>query len=405
MKIVRDKKGYKADGKRIETAMVEAFLDAVDEPDAEKPTMESVGISQEWLDSNALPAAKEYAGGFIELAAKNQVELFLSTFRDSQKINGEALIDFFRGGWTDDYPRIKITIREIDGTTIVVSSDSQPVFMLPWSIERGGKSKVNYNARISRTLSALLPKNFTNRERIAGEGFRAELAERIMRMIEPEWEMLDAENKAGPALAVLKRDFHILSAEVNFTHGLDFGKEWVNGNSDEKNLQATLRPIGEKTVLTYRLILVHNKGDVLNLDLFQADIGKYRELVFSVPWLRAAIESGGYPVAIRFVRDASLSPKALERFMADMQKIGRPELALEVEKNRREIALISVGGGLDYYNSYWLVMPDHRVILWRFRYTFFFKWKEADFKVTECSGNIPAKCVGAVIYPNGELAR
>jgi len=42
--------------------------------------------------------------------------------------------------------------------------------MLPWKIATGGESRTTFDARISRALAALLPQDFVERERVAGEG-------------------------------------------------------------------------------------------------------------------------------------------------------------------------------------------------------------------------------------------
>jgi hypothetical protein len=48
-----------------------------------------------------------------------------------------------------------------------------------------------------------------------------------------------------------------------------------------------------------------------------------------------------------------------------MTTLHNDTLVKVVEPVQDNVALLSVGGGLEYYQSFWLVLPDGRVILWR----------------------------------------
>jgi hypothetical protein len=402
--ITRKSKDFYSDGEKIDAALVENLLKAINAPQIEKFELANLGITQEWLDANAEAGVKEYADVYFSMGAPNQKALYLNSFKNLKFIE-KILPDALRGGWTDDYPYFEIQITEEGGGKTVVSSDNQPTFMLPWKISKGGKEFETFNADIPRAIVALLPKKFANRERLNGEYFRRVLAERVMREIQEDWEYLEVENKAADALKTLKETYTIVAAELNPYHGLDFGDEWGKGKTPEKNLHLVLRKNDFPEGFSVRLKLLYQNEKAQNPDVFLNKIDKYQDLVFSVDWLKKLLPNKRSAVELRFIQMRSFSEKAMKRFAEDMNKIGKTALVAEVEKEKENIALIGVGGGLEYYQSYWLVLPDKRVILWRYRYARLLNWSEKDFEAKECTDEISAglKCVGAIISPDGNI--
>ena len=402
--IVYKPKGYYAKGDKIEKLLVDNLLSAINAPEIKQFDAANLGINQEWLDANAEIGVKEFADYYFSVAAPNQKELYFSTFKNL-KIIEKILPSVLDGGWTDDYPNFVIEINELDGSKTVVRSDKQPTFMLPWEITKNGKTEQTYNANVSRAIVALLPKEFANRSRLSGNNLRRVLATAVMHDIKAEWDLLEVENKAGNTLKTLKETYTIKFAEINPYHGVDFGERPEKDRKTEKNLHLTLRQDSFSGNFAIRLKLPFENERVENLDVFQSKINKYQNLVFSVPWLKSFIENGKSTVELRFIKNRSFSEKAMKKFAEDINKIGKGELVSEVEKEQENIALIGVGGGLEYYQSYWLVMPDKRVILWRYRYPRLLNWSEKDFELNECTDQIAAglKCVGAIISPEGSI--
>ena len=402
--IIHKPKGYFAKGNKIEKQLVDNLLDAVNEPEIKEFQATNLGVTQEWLNVNAEPGVKEYADYYYSVAAPNQKELYLSSFKNLQLIE-KLLSAVLSGGWTDDYPGFRVEITESDASKTIISSNEQPAFMLPWEIVSAGNTTKTYNVNISRAIVALLPKKFANKERLAGENLRRVLATSVMRYIKNDWERLYSENKAGNTLNDLKKDYEIISTEINPYHGLDFGLEWGKDKPSETNLNLLIRKNSFPKAFSIQLKLPIQNEKVESLDAFQNKIDKYQDLVFSVPWLKDYIESGKRSVELRFIKNRSLSEKAVKKFTEDMNKIGKSELVSQIEREKENIALIGVGGGLEYYQSYWLVMPDKNVILWRYRYAQLLNWRENDFETQECTDEIAAglKCIGAVISPDGKI--
>ena len=402
--ITHKPKGYYAKGKKIENQLIDNLLTAINEPEIKQFELENLDITQEWLNANAEPGVKKYASYYFSSAAPNQKELYLSSFKNLQLV-GKIIPSVLSGGWTDDYPRFNVEITESDGSKIVVGSDEQPTFMLPWEIIRYGKTVKTYNANISRALVALLPKKFANKDRLSGGNLNSVLARFVMRHIKDDLELLESENKAGNTLNALKKDYKIISAEINPNHGLDFGLEWGRGKPTETNLHLILSKDSLPRGFAINLKLPFRDERVENLDVFQNNINKYQDLVFSVSWLKNFIETNKQNVQLRFIKNRSFSEKAMQTFADDMNKIGKSEIIAEVEKEQEKIALIGVGGGLEYYQSYWLILPNKKVILWRDGYGSLLNWKKEVFVSKECptysSGTI--QCIGAVISSDGNI--
>lgn len=389
----------KADGKKLPYELIVDLLRAIDSPVIPKPNLANLGITQEWLNRNAEKGIKEYAEFYFSTAAPNQKELYFSSFKNLTFVEKvlPSLFFFIR---TDDYPTIEIEITQTNGHSIKLSSDSQPLFMLPWYIAKDRLKTKTYNAGIAKAVANLLPKKFANRDRIAGEGFSRELAETVMREIEDQWETLNVENKAGQYLKQLREKYTIEMAEINGYHNVDHGKEWVNGNTSEINMHATLSSPAFAKNFVIGLALPFRNGTVENVDKFLNSIERYKALALSIPWLNTYIK--GNPnthLELRYVHDRSFSLKAMTVFAKDMKL--KEDLVKEIEKIQNDVCLLMVGR--KYYQAYWLVLPDKRMVLWRFRgYDALLKWKRDELSRWDCA-DYQGECVGAVISSDGKL--
>ncbi len=71
--------------------------------------------------------------------------------------------------WTDDYPAHRIHISFLDGRWISIETESQHIFMLPFSIRDWlKKSWETFDARLSVAIAALMPGKYLEKERLAG---------------------------------------------------------------------------------------------------------------------------------------------------------------------------------------------------------------------------------------------
>ena len=194
-----------------------------------------------------------------------------------------SLFSFSR---TDDYPHVTVTVSFEDGSTIEAKTNSQYTFMIPWKLSGNDEHK-SYDIAISRAVSGLMPKDSVNKERLIGNGFASELAQAVMRNIEPEWKMLGVEGRAGDALAALRRVYTVKSADINSYHNKEYGLSWKPKGPYETNLDAVLHKPALPENLSVQLILLYDQNKVEGVDDFLKTADNYESLVLSVAWLNA----------------------------------------------------------------------------------------------------------------------
>jgi hypothetical protein len=117
---------------------VMALLSAVASPARLKPELSNLGISSAWLAGHA-PNAARNAGSLGEPNDARQQEFFRRSVTDLDLI--EKLLPRILGtSWTDDPVSVRVKIKFTDGMTWTAETRSQPSFMLPWTIQRDGRS-------------------------------------------------------------------------------------------------------------------------------------------------------------------------------------------------------------------------------------------------------------------------
>jgi hypothetical protein len=159
------------------------------------------------------------------------------------------------------------------------------------------------------------------------------------------------------------------------------------------------------------VFLRYLNGNVVGADKFLEKAPQFEKLVLSVPWLNHYVQEEHHKVLIRlsFVGSASLSDADMKVFDADMHAIGRDELTPQIEAAKDRIALLIVGFGAE--ESDWLVLPDRRMLLWRYWQTPIYgkpnllKWSASALSRKPCA-KLPDNfvgCVGVEITADGSL--
>jgi hypothetical protein len=400
--IAKDGNGYLRERDRLDGQLVGSLSIALNEPPVPTPELKNLGINQAWLDANAVPAVEKYAGSFDD-AAPNQKTLYQESFTNETLV-GQVIPSLFNFSRSDDFPSAKVEVTFEDGSTTTALSASQYLFMLPWKVMRNGEAITTYDANISRAVAALMPNEATNRSRIAGEALDVDLAEAVMHHIEKEWNLLDVENRVGGTLTTLRGTYTVESAEINAYHGVAYGVAWKGNQPHEENLHVVLRQESFPQSFFENAIFLYIDGNVSGTEDFLQNAGKYENLVFSVPWLNH-LTAGypGYRIELLWVHDRSFSEKAMKIFATDMDAVGKGALANEVRAEQDKIALITID-----YDDYWLVLPDERMIFWRYStVSGLLNFKASDFSVQRCAeySSVTGGCVGAVILPDGTFAK
>lgn len=400
--IVRKGTYYVAGGKRIEAAKIDALLQALSEPDLDKPFLDNLGMTQAWLIANAQKCVNDCINGYIFRANRDQKQLFLTKYTDQQFVQ-ETIEGIFRSHWTDDFPRFEVVIRYSEGDDTRIFSDSQFPFMIPWQVAFGDKERTTFNARISMALASFLPSKFTNSRRLEATGFAETLAATVLRRTEAEWKRLEVMEKFNDVVETFAKEYTIVSMELNSNHDSDFGTPWNTKPAPEKNLHILLRKEDFPVGFALKLILPIENGKVQNIDSFKERIGSYLRSLNSIPWLRDFIETGGKPVWLRFVKNRSFSEKGMRTFADDMNAVRKPHMVAEVESVQDQVVALSIGGGLEYYQSFWLILPNGRSVVWRHYNAS--PLPQLTLTGKECaqprSNTTP--CVGALISPEGTI--
>jgi hypothetical protein len=297
---------------------------------------------------------------------------------------------------------VKVTVTFSDGKTITITSHSQSVYMLPWTIETNVANTETFNRDISLALGAILPVGSTNRERIVSDYVGIALATVVMNTIEPQWKLMAAEGKAADALIEIRRKYQVIGADVNPNHDVTFGVYSQRHGGVEENLHAIVRRSLFPKNLTEEAILLYKNGKVRGVDEFSNGSSRYEDLVLSVPWLSQLWKQyPRWPITLLWVHDVSLSDKGMRQFSADMHKLRKDALADEVRKVQRDVAVLNVS-----YGDWWLVLPDKRMVLWRYEsVSGLLGFKQSQISAAECTDyqGVTGGCVGAVISPDGQF--
>lgn len=386
--------------KRIDSEAVASLVSALRGNAVDKPELTNLGITAEWLAANADLAVMKNNASFAD-ALPEQKSLYRRSFTNLEIINS-VVASLFNYAKFDDYPSVEVRVTFDDGSVISASSSSWYLMMLPWGVISGSTSIRSYNANISRAVAALMPDKATNRSRLRGEYVAEELAEATMRYIERDWKLIQVESKAGDALRALRTAYSIRSADINPYHDVAFGRKWDKGLTHEENLHATLTRPGFPPNFFDTAILLYQGGSVSGVEEFLRDAKQYEGLVLAVPWLTQLLAK--YPklgVSVLWIHDKSFSDKALNEFSADMHELGKDALIKEVRLLQKDAALLNVG-----YGDYWIVLPDKRMVLWRYTsVSGLLGLKQSQISTHECTDYhaVTGGCVGAVVSPEGEL--
>lgn len=409
--VIKNESGeYRRGSTRVDSAIVESLQNSIGQPGQSKPTLDNLGMTEEWLKNAADKLgrdAEQNDGGDSVLyklghGSPDQKAIFYRSYTSPQFM-AKILPEIFRCCHTDDYPQVKVTVVYADRSRTILSSDSQSEFMLPWRVEGAAGSLETYNKDISVALTAMLPGKATNRERISGNGLDLALAGVVMDALKDDWNLSNVQAHAGEALGRIGSAYKILTADINPYHDVTFGV-YVDYAKEkgEENLHLDLKRADFPRGFFVTAILLYKDGKVFGVDDFLQNASRYEDLALSVPWLaklRAKYPKWG--TTLLWVHDKSLSDKAFKNFAADMRAVGKDELVNEVQQVKSDVAVLNVS-----YGDWWLVLPDRRMILWRYESVMgLLGWKKSDFHEHECPDyqGVTGGCVGALLSPEGEL--
>jgi hypothetical protein len=411
--IRREGDAYYVDDKVVDAGLITALVKALTAAPNPDPSLDDLGVTPEWLKANASPVAHRLAEGRIVNGGPVHEAMLESAFADPATM-GKVVPRLFKN---DHYrcsdcgspnPSVKVSVNFEDFTSAEARSYSRFPYMLPWRLSRDG-AEVAYNADISRAIAALMPEKATNRARLAGEGFANALGNAVLMDVEHQAQMLDVESRTGATLGALRSRYTVEQASIGNFGDPVLPKPEQTG-PDGQGLFLRLEPPASPHLIDDEVVLPYVNGSVEGADKFLQDAPQFEKLVLSVPWLSQYKQANPWvQLQLSFFRSASLTDDALKAFAADMHEAGRDKLVPKVEAAKDRIAVLVAGFGAE--ESDWLVLPDQRMILWRYRQTPIYgkptllKFGLANFDAKPCAKlqNNFLHCVGAEISPAGIL--
>lgn len=394
------------DGKHVELGLLTQLVSALQEPPRLAVVLNDLGIDQEWLRRNVAEAERQNDElQSHEKASARQRALFKETFESPVKMGPIALGMFSEPRHTDDYPSVEVTVRFDDDSILSARSNSQHEFMLPWRRDRGGRPVDEFNGDVSRAIVALLPEGSTNRERLSGVGLIETLGSAAMEAIQNQWDLVEVQEKDPTALESLRGQYKVLSATISEYYSTEYGRAWHGGHPQEINLIAALNSSRFPARFDENAVLEQRGSQVIGVDQFLKQAAEYERLSLSVPWLDVYRKAhAGVAIHLYYVHSGSLAERGLRVFREDMHAIGKGDLATQVDSIHDKVALLVIdeNNGRTFTASHWIVLPDGRMILWRFRGP---KSELVPFQGKECSQDDPEAvggCVGRVKLANGQ---
>jgi hypothetical protein len=391
---------FYSDGASVPERVVESLVEAIGAAPIQQLRPSDLGITQKWLEDTV--EARRKSKPLYHYAS----DLWLPSFRaafTNQSLIESVLPSLFSGFHTDDYPFVEINVVFANGKTWSATSNSQHEFMVPWQVKAGTSAFTTWNVNLAKAAAALLPEGATNRNRLDGARFSYDLADVVMEHVKAEW--------MSPALSLLRTRYTVeraviserrapLSQQGNGARVWEaYLDVWLGGGALPKWLQIDARlPVQRETVL--------GADELLRL----APV--YENLVRSFPWLDRWFTDHQQSAQIIFDGGRSLHEEATAIFDTDMRAMGKESLLNQVLAVRDQVALVAINN-----YAFWLVLPDRRMVLWRFRALTniprsdsrigLIKWSWADFPTIERldAWNAWRECAGAVISAEGDLVK
>jgi len=382
--------------------LIDSLVRAIDAPPVDQFKTSDLGITQKWLEDNVETARRKN-----ERSSRYGSDIWLPSFRaafTNQALVESAVGSLFSGFHTDDYPCVEISVVFENGEKWSASSNSQYEFMVPWQIKDGVRAFTTWNVNLSKAVAALLPKGAVNLGRLEGEHFSYDLGNAVMEHLKEQW--------MSPVVSLLKGRYTVERAEI-WAKRVSALRD--RGSGRPENIYMDVR-FGGGTLpkwLHVSASLPVQEGAVVGADEALRLASDYANLVLAVPWLDRWMTDHEQSAWIVLEGSRSFHDEAVRIFDADMKAMGKESLRREVLAAMEQVVLISVESN----SAFWLVLPDRRVVLWRFRSLTniprtdsrhgLLKWSWADFQTTERldAWSPWRECAGALVSAEGDLIR
>ncbi len=333
----------KTDLKNLFTAINETKYDTIQ--------LTEFGYTTGYLQQNAKQMARSYYG--YDRLKKDQQDYLIQQLQDEEKVKS-VLPACFSLWMTSDYPTCAIQFI-YSADTIHVYSDEQDPYMIPWNLNKVGKS---YNTAISKFFATIIQHdNFSNRSRLEGkEHLESSIAEKVYsRFCEPKFKNEKLEKLLKKEIDLINQNFEVSDVTIGSMGSINWdmfedGDCW-NAKLHDKN---------ETYNLTFDVTMENNgkPGSIKPLLEQKEDILKRTH---NVKFLIDHISNNSKrTINIHFTKDKSFSPKAQKSFLRDVPTDYKAH-SNTVLDNTVFLTLSNENGW-----SRWLILPDGQIILWHY---------------------------------------
>lgn len=262
---------------------------------------------------------------------------------------------------TDDYPRVSVSARLEDCTTIGAKSVSQHLYMLPWVIKGRGET---FDPAIANALRGILPEGFGPRDRLGDTELvdSRSLDEMFYSGMSAQLRAAGAEDQAGEVLKALRVGFIVEDAGMAGSL-----RDKTFASDAPKDLMVRLRLRGSPPNLGMQFRVTVRDGRAPGLDAEMARARALLERVARSPVLamQFAVDADAR-FTVNYWYGTSLHPDgqvldddemaSFSRYMSKMKGVVPSRQQLD------NTALVEEDGTPP---RQWVLMPDGRTLLWR----------------------------------------
>ena len=353
--IIRNERSYHASsGATIDPRPVAELIAAVLSQQIDQLDLRRI-ITHNWIEANE-PAAES---DLLTPPTASQAALFARSFRNLDLMRKTFASYYPNVSWTDDYPLVQVVIKLEDGRSVLVFSNVQKEYMLPWRVSFGESQLVTYNEDISRAVGALLPLSAANEGRLSGARLATQLGRELVSSLGPKWIDAQMHDLMPVAYARLQSNYEIEENQgVGCFSGYDAGAcpLWL----------AKVRSRQLKENVAFSVELPFGNGAVQETGQIKRAVANTQRAL-RIPWLRRYLAANPeVELRVSVDRTGSFGPEAQQSFVDSMRQVKRDPLAIVGE---------SVADVLHAYLSYrdvntklfeseWLIFPSGKAVLW-----------------------------------------
>src|ERR1043166_4294987 len=204
--IARQGDQYRRGSARVPQAAVDRFVAALGAAPVDRKAAIRALATPEWLRARA---TESHQGLFVPQCSPEAKQLLARHLVDPREAV-DALDRYFDARWTDDSPRVSVTVTFHDGSVVRLESDNQPALMLPWKV---GDTET-WNPEIPRAIAGLLPDDAERR--LTDRHLANEYVDAVARELRDSLDNLEERCVHRQSLAAVEKSFEVVRVYQGF---------------------------------------------------------------------------------------------------------------------------------------------------------------------------------------------